>query len=183
MAIPYENANQIHIEEMGAGFARTVIAALNRLWAEATGKRLLQGIDQSGAPTSKFLDNAIVLIKHPQTRDTISGELRPNTADEYGNRAVAANEMTAKGGGGCGSAVFFNPAVEVIPGQGARPPFIGLAHEMVHAWHNAMGTKKDTYDNEESFTVGLGAWARPDPSLITENRIRLDYDLSIRHKY
>ena len=46
-----------------------------------------------------------------------------------------------------------------------------------------MGTKKDTYDNEESFTVGLGAWARPDPSLITENRIRLDYDLPIRHKY
>ena len=148
-----------------------------------TGKRLLDGIGNSGAPTSKFLDNAIILIKRPTMNDAKTGEKRARKADEYGNRAVPANETEAKDGDGCGSAVFFNPDTLVIPGQGARPPFIGLAHELIHALHNALGTKKGSGDQEESYTVGLGQWAVADPNAITENRMRLDFDLPIRHRY
>lgn len=183
MAVVYANASNIHIEDSPVGFAATVTTALDRLWSEDTGQRLLNGIQNSGAPPSGFLDNAIVLIKWPTIRDASTTEKRARTADEFGNRAVAANEVRAKGGGGCGSVVFYNPTTVTIPGQGDRPPFIGMAHELVHAWHNAMGTKKGSYDAEESYTVGLGQWASPDPTCITENRIRLDYGLAIRHKY
>lgn len=183
MATAYGNVASIRIEEFGVGFAATATEALDRLWAGETGRRLLEGIRDSGAATSKFTDNGIILIKHPQTKDTITGAMRPMTADEGGNRAVPVNEVLAKGGAGCASAVFFNPAVLVVPGQGARPPFIGLGHELIHALHNAMGTKKGTVELEEHFTVGLGQWAMPDPTLITENRLRLDYNLPIRHRY
>jgi hypothetical protein len=77
--------------------------------------------------------------------------------------------------------------VWVIPNQGQRPPYIGLAHELIHAWHNAYGTKKQEYDDEENFTVGLAGYMLPDPAAnpatITENMIRLEHGFPIRHKY
>lgn len=183
MPVAYANVPNIHIDESVGGFAQVTITALDRIWGSGTGRRLLLGIAASAAPVSQFTDHALVLIKRPQTEDAVTKLKRPLLAAEGGNRAVPVNVVLAEGGGGCASAVFFNPEVTEVPGQGARPPFIGLAHELIHAWHNAMGTKQPSVDSEEEFTVGLGAWARPDPNLITENRIRLDFDVPIRHRY
>jgi Effector protein len=50
-------------------------------------------------------------------------------------------EDNAKNGTGAASGVAWNSNVWDIPGERRRPPYIGLAHELIHAWHNAYGIK------------------------------------------
>ena len=68
-------------------------------------------------------------------------------------------EDNAKNGTGSASGVAWNSNIWDIPGEGRRPPYIGLAHELIHAWHNAYGIMKHVYADEEDFTVGLTSHA------------------------
>jgi Effector protein len=96
-------------------------------------------------------------------------------------------EDNAKNGTGAASGVAWNSNVWDIPGERRRPPYIGHAHELIHAWHNAYGIKKQVYADEEDFTVGLNQYMLPDPTAlpgtITENMIRLEHGVPIRHQY
>jgi hypothetical protein len=107
--------------------------------------------------------------------------------DQGGSKAAPVSEANAKNGTGSSSGVAWNSNVFAIPDQGQRPPFIGLAHELIHAWHNGYGIKKADYDDEENFTVGLKQYMMPDaaavPATITENMIRLEHGVPIRHRY
>jgi hypothetical protein len=51
----------------------------------------------------------------------------------------------------------------------------------------AANIKKQVYADEEDFTVGLNQYMLPDPTAvpatITENMIRLEHGVPIRHKY
>lgn len=60
-----------------------------------------------------------------------------------------------------------------------RPPEIGLAHELIHAYHNDTGLDIGD-DIEEQRTVGLGPYIG---TTITENDIRNDYGIIQRPEY
>ncbi len=155
-------------------FEATCRFALDKIISDRVGKRLLAEIS-ARAPIFQPWNGK---IKIPNANKPI---------EEGGSRAVAISEEKAANGTGSPSAVWWNSAVFEIPGQGKRPPFIGLAHELIHAWHNAHGIKKPTYDDEENFTVGLAAYMMPVagaiPATITENMIRLEHGVPIRHRY
>lgn len=164
--------SNIKIDDSGgaATFALTVREAINQIVAGPRGLRLLQELNQH-APVFAPWGAGVKIYRAALP------------IDQGGSKAAAVNELNAKNGGGSASGVAWNCNIFAIPGQGPRPPYIGLAHELIHAWHNAMGTKKDSYDEEESFTVGLGAYMLPAPGAITENMIRLEHNVPIRHKY
>jgi hypothetical protein len=173
--IDYDAANYPGIRILDGGgassFALSCKEALNKIVGKPLGRRLLLEISQH-APTFNAWGGGIKIY-----RSELAVELG-------GSKAAPVSEDLAKAPGrGSASGVSWNSNVCVIPGQGPRPPFIGLAHELIHAWHNALGTKKADYDDEESFTVGLGAYMMPGPNGITENMIRLEHGVPIRHKY
>ena len=57
------------------------------------------------------------------------------------------------------SAIKWNPQQTVTP-DGKRPPFIGLAHEMIHARHNLKG-ESGTHSAHERLRNGGHASATP----------------------
>ena len=169
----------IRIDDPGGGtsFAASVKEALDKIVSKPLGQRMLAEICASPAAAFGPWGGKIKIY-----RAALS-------VDQGGSKAAPVSEDNAKNGTGSPSGVAWNSNVWVIPGQGQRPPFIGLSHELIHAWHNAHGIKKQDYDDEESFTVGLGNYMLPVaaagrvPASITENMIRLEHGVPIRHKY
>ena len=91
-------------------------------------------------------------------------------------------------GSGCNVTINYN-TTEVNPYGGAevwmtRPPAIGLAHEMVHAWTGMNGTRAPGETggvrNRELQATGLGAYA---DAVISENRFRAAFGLPERPRY
>lgn len=166
----------IKIDDQGGAstFAATCRDSLDRIVSKPLGLRLLTEISGRAPHMAKW-----------------GGGIRIARAElpieKGGSQAKAIQDGDAKNGVGSASVVFWNSNVWVIPEQGQRPPYIGLAHELIHAWHNAYGIKRQNYDDEENFTVGLGAYMTPDPvanpATITENMIRLEHGIPIRHRY
>jgi hypothetical protein len=79
-------------------------------------------------------------------------------------------------GAGSGSTVYFNPDKPQI-GDGSedwmkRPACVGLAHELVHAYHNANGTNDFTSKGED-LAVGVPPY---DKEPVSENTIRSEWD-------
>lgn len=163
----------IRIDDAGGAstFLLTAREALDKIASQPVGKRLLKEINEH-APTFGPWGGSIKIYRAQLP------------IEQGGSKAAAVNELNAKAPGvGSASGVAWNSNIFAIPGQGPRPPFVGLAHELIHAWHNALGTKKQDYDDEEAFTVGLGPYMVPGPNSITENMIRLEHNVSIRHRY
>ena len=166
----------IRIDDPGGAstFAATCRDSLDRIISKPLGLRLLTEIS-GRAPHFGPWGGGIKIYR---------AERR---IEEGGSKAAPVNEIDAKNGTGSASGVAWNSNIWVIPQQGQRPPYIGLAHELIHAWHNAYGIKRQNYDDEENFTVGLGAYMIPDPTAnpatITENMIRLEHGIPIRHRY
>lgn len=160
-------------------FVLTCREALGLIAGQPLGQQMLDEICQNAPAFASW--GGCVVIKRPNSAGTIG---RPG--EEGGSKCAPVSELNAKNGQGSASAVYWNPNIWYVPGRGSRPAFIGLAHELVHAWHNAHGTKRGNYDEEEMFTVGLGQYMVPDPVVgnnITENAIRLEHNVPIRHEY
>jgi hypothetical protein len=92
----------------------------------------------------------------------------------------------AVAGHGTNSFVYFNvrrDTTDVHDLNATRPPAIGLAHELIHALHNANGTQPGAQISDfstllpELLCVGLGPFAN---APISENAIRLQWN-AIRH--
>jgi hypothetical protein len=93
--------------------------------------------------------------------------------------AVFQKEDDGIPGVGCASVVRWIPNQWVTP-DGQRPPYIGLAHELVHAWNNAQGTAVyDKARNEKIVTGLLPSNNNP----ITENAIRAEHKIQLRTSY
>lgn len=170
--VPYAPYPNIVIDDNGGGastFLLTVREALVRIASQPKGLQLLQELQQY-TPVFQAWGGGVKIY-----RAAVPIAMG-------GSKAVAISENGASSGG-TSSGVAWNSNVQSIPGQGPRPPFVGLAHELIHAWHNARGTKRATYDDEENFTVGLGQHMIPTPGAITENMIRLEHNVPIRHVY
>lgn len=155
-------------------FRFTVEEALAQINRKPVGSQLIQAI--SKAPTTPDATHGFkVKILRPAVVGTIG-----KPGQEGGSRAVAFNELAGRQGGpGCKAACYWNPNIFNTP-NGARPAFIGLAHELIHCYHYTNGLAKSTYDEEEQFTVGLADYA---DSPITENKIREEHGVVARTQY
>jgi hypothetical protein len=60
------------------------------------------------------------------------------------------------------------------------PRYLALAHELIHAFHVLSGTVRDTDEEEEDFTIGLGNYAE---GRLTENKMRTSLRLPLRTQH
>ena len=170
-------------------FPTIVNGALREIYSRPLGKRLIDEILQ-GRPmrrlTPPIVDYVVAIMS---SNDQSNRTPAPPGTALPGNRAVRASEI---GGtyhnrpasqqqgqaAGTATAVRWNPNVITTP-DGSRPPFIGLAHELIHARRNVRGFGQPDGDLEERETVGL-AFSSDD---ITENAIRSEHGLPPRRNY
>lgn len=164
-------------------FPTLVQDALTKIAATATGRKLLAGIDRR-SHLAKF-GYTVCILRADMRYDPgcVTRWVGTNVA-KRGDEAAA----TTLGRGGI-TAIKYNANMIDTP-DGARPSWVGLAHELIHAYYNLKG--KGRPDSEEEFnvtgnvkkeemlTVGLGAG--PHRS-ITENKIRAEAGLPLRTTY
>lgn len=157
-------------------FVATVLQALNTLNSQPVGNALLTAISNGIAapdPTHHFKGK--LMRGMPGQAVNLA-----NPGAEGGSCAKAWNELEGRvGGNGTKAACYWNPNIWNTP-RGYRPAFIGLAHELIHCYHYVNALAKASYDEEEKFTVGLDPYHL---AAITENRVRLDFNVPIRHEY
>ena len=115
-----------------------------------------------------------------------TGSIHPLKGNDFtkGNYCKPINKFDAENGAGSDSRIIFDPDAESKYGQ--RPAYIGLAHELIHASHNADGTAYytdidgDGAPYEEERNIGLKYNEGDEP---TENNIRKEHGLPVRPQY
>jgi len=162
-----------------ASFADRVYSDLDALRSIPSGRRLLGDLDRTGHSTT--------------IRATDGGNATgyPNPAD----RLMTGNNTV--NGAGTDSTIDYNPSL-IDLGSGnawsARPPIVGLFHEMVHAENAGNGSmptgNTDGARNRERIAVGLpidhdgnAATPRIQPNANTENGLRDELNLERRVRY
>lgn len=150
--------------------------ALDTIASRRLGKSLLHSIHKR-AHLEKF--GYTVCIQKP---NGVHGKVDDGgtVVNSWNNIAVRVSEENATNGTGTQTAIKWNP--NLIMGDGAeRPPFISLAHELIHAMNNLRGTAFADTKTEEMKTVGLGAHANDRKR--NENAIRDEHELTLRDRY
>lgn len=175
-------------------FMLTVKEQLDLIYSKPVGKKLLDGINagtalftptpRPGSTEGPGVPYKVKIVRADSTGTiaTPVGVPAPDGAHlkwNAGNVAIRLNEENAKNGKGTATAIKYHPNVFTTP-DGARPPFIGLAHELVHALHNILGTALAKTPEEEEWTVGLGTFAGTE---ICENAIREEHRVGKRVAY
>jgi hypothetical protein len=173
---PYDGADGIIIRTDPAKnptFHLTVKEQLDLIGSEKVGKALLKKIHDSKVKQFGYK----VCIMRADSSGTMGND---GLIKWHGsNVTTASNENEARGGKGSVSAIKYNPNVTKTP-DGDRPPYIGLAHELIHAMHNLYGTSERETVEDESKVVGFGKYQN-EP--ITENKIRKEHGLKPRETY
>jgi hypothetical protein len=180
-------------------FEVTVKETLAKIKQTATGALLLTKI-ASSSPSfiSSSVATAKVVISPPGDRKltprgkiVMGGQLhdhpgmyaadvRHSRPSGTGDTSHLSNDQTsASNGSGCTCTVYFTNRVGQTSKGESAPPWLMLAHELVHCLHSLEGTKKDGIE-EEYFTVGLNDYAK-EP--ITENAFRNDAGMPARTSY
>jgi hypothetical protein len=157
-------------------FPQTVRDQLNLIISKPCGLLLLDGINECA------IDYQAIGFKIAILR--ASNKVDLNHADaitrwEGGNVTRMTNEINGRDGTGTTSAIFYNPNVYQTP-DGDRPPFIGLAHELIHAYHNLIGDTPATRHEDEFRVAGLEPY---EDETITENKIRAEHNIPPRTQY
>ncbi|WPP49131.1 M91 family zinc metallopeptidase [Catalinimonas niigatensis] len=163
-------------------FPTLVNQALATIARTPTGSKLLNGI-ASRAGQQKF-GYTVCIMRADMTYDKgcVTGWLGTNVA-----KRGQETEATTLGVGSV-TAVKYNANMINSP-DGARPSWVGLAHELIHAYYNLKGkglptgmlmNVKGTVEQEELATVGIG----PGPQRsINENKIRHEARIPLRTTY
>jgi hypothetical protein len=103
----------------------------------------------------------------------------PRHTAHAGNATEPADPQGAAGQGPGTLLIRYNPnAWETA--DGLRPPYIGLAHELIHAQRALHGLSGETAEVDEAQVVGFGEFAGLE---FTENKIRAEHGLSPRRTY
>jgi hypothetical protein len=148
-----------------AAFVPLVVKALSDINSTPCGQGLLRGI---------------AAAKVAASRNGYRVAIYPPNGQKWTNLCKAGNELNGRAGGsGTTAAVVWNPNIISTP-QGERKASVGLAHELIHAYHYTNGLAISDYVNEELFTVGLIPYAVSD---YTENKIRVEHNLPPRENY
>jgi hypothetical protein len=158
-----------------AMFPGIVNEALRTIHSRPKGRALLDGI-VANAGKKKF--GYTVCIMRPSGLAFVNDGSGPHWSS--GSICKRTNEISACNGIGCVSAITWNANVIVTP-DGARPSFIGLAHELIHAYYSLLGDGTMNTKAEEYSTVGLAS--HQSTREFTENAIREEHGLPIRMTY
>ncbi|HET8727163.1 MAG TPA: M91 family zinc metallopeptidase [Alphaproteobacteria bacterium] len=153
-----------------------VNAALTTIASRPVGASLLRSIVKR-ADRAKF--GYTVCINKPRSH-AHTDETTGNLVLHWTNKAVRSHENDACNGNGCVTAVYWNPNILSSP-DGSRPPFIALAHELIHAMQNLRGTAYKDVRKEEYATVGLAPYAARRKR--NENAIRTEHGIAPRMQY
>jgi hypothetical protein len=163
-------------------FPTLVNQALAQIANTITGNKLLRGIaDRVGQ--AKFGYTVCIqranMTYNPACETKWVGTNVAKRSDETNATTRGAGSITA---------IKYNPNMINTP-DGNRPSWIGLAHELIHAYYNLKGkglgsgtimNVNGAVEREEMATVGLG----PGPHRsITENKIRAEAGLPLRTTY
>jgi hypothetical protein len=159
-------------------YAGMVAAALVEIASKPVGASLLRSIGKR-ADRAKF-GYTVCIQKPSRGRQSHVDEITHQTINDWGNKAVRVNEIDACNGTGTQTVVWWNPNILTSP-DGARPPFVALAHELIHALNNLRGTAYADTRKEEYCTVGLDPYATRRKR--NENAIRAEHGIAARTQY
>ncbi len=162
-------------------FVTEVEAALAKIESKPIGHQLLANIV---AEIGKAKWGYTVCIMPKGSIKKSFGPLIRWRTYEKGSVTKAASDQNASDGTGAVSSIKWDPRNCDTP-DGARPPFIGLAHELIHAWHNLAGDSHviggdDAKKLDEMRVVGLKGY---EYLPISENRIRKEHNVAYRSAY
>jgi hypothetical protein len=156
-------------------FPVLVKKALNKIASRPADAKLLRSIHEYNYPNR--CDWKIAIVKARPDKFSIE---QNNYTQLTTNRAVRANEKNAMNGIGVPTTIHWNPNLINTP-TGSRPAFIGLAHELIHGWHNLRGDALIDNRWEELATVGL--YQYESYRNVTENKIRAEHGVQVRTSY
>jgi hypothetical protein len=161
----------------GEKFSDIVKGALDTIYRKPNGKLMIDNIVSRNIPSAVEVGYKVkICLREHSPGSTLSGP-GPSSKTIRGHEVNAGNKI------GTHSAIYWNPFGTQTT-DGIREPFIGLAHELVHAWRNAHGIAATLDANlEEIETVGLNSSQVLTRSGITENSIRTEHDMPPRIKY
>lgn len=157
-------------------YAGSVNIALQTIASKKFGRSLLRSIVER---FDKVQDGFTVVIQKPKSH-AMTDDKTGNLITTWTNKAVRYSEDNACNGTGTRTAVTWNPNILSSP-DGGRPPFIALAHELIHAMQNLRGTAYKDTKTEEYATVGLGDYANTRRR--NENAIRAEHGIAARTQY
>jgi hypothetical protein len=170
-------------------FADVVNDALREIGSRPIGRMLLSSIELDGPAPPANANGVKVTIRDAARfagRSNVS--IRANEA----NGCWQASQGASTEGPGTFSIIHWDPNIKQTP-DGVRPPFIGLAHELIHARRNLLGIGYlNDNKTEERHTVGLSLLGssvgvtqhdRRRLGAITENDIREEHGIEPRMKY
>jgi len=162
-------------------FDGLVTTALAKIDSKPVGHLLLTTI---AAEIAKAKWGYIVCIMpKPSVKNSFGPLIRWRTY-EAGSVTKAASDQNAADGTGAVSAITWDPKNEDTP-DGSRPPYIGLAHELIHCMYNLLGTShllagEDGKKLDEMRVTGLRGYENQP---ISENRIRHEHGIAYRTSY
>ncbi len=159
--------------------------ALNQIRLHPVGRGLLKTI----ASIALMRDEAVKVTIEKQSKPGDGSWSAPDS--EQDSLAVRTGNTFTKYRAGAGTSCTVCWDNEKLKCDDKyRPPFIALAHELIHAMHDIHGATYRAYDGqlsadsgkaeEEARTVGLGPHV-DEP--ITENKIRAEHGLPLRPSY
>ncbi len=98
-----------------------------------------------------------------------------------GSANAAVDTMAAGNGTGTVCDLLFTNT-QIVTSKGEKTlPFIVLAHELIHSYHCLYGVRKETGDDEELKTTGVGRWLGTNN--VTENKFREAFGIPLRIDY
>ena len=140
-------------------------------------------VDDVPVDSYEFAEQAVsqIISTHPSLAKN-PNPIFPRMGSVFGD--VGSYNMTMPGRGDS-AAAFYNPWFDYdlyfIPRFGIpNPPFVALAHELVHALHTLSGDQHPVLLIEEARTVGAGRYAN---TRISENAIRREHHVALRNYY
>jgi hypothetical protein len=166
-------------------FVGKVKDALKTIYKKPVGKEM---IDTIVANAHKGKDGVTVLICAKKSLKVLThGGLFSKRTYERGSSTNANLQASSTVGVGSRSTIQWDPVHNSTP-DGSRPPYIALAHELVHAYHNIRGTARaikvgdvdGDRTTDEALTVGLRGFEHVG---VSENRIRREHGIPYRVSY
>lgn len=162
-------------------FVGLVKAALAKIDSKPVGKALLQGI---AAESGKAKWGYTVCIMPKESKKKSFGPLIRWRVYEAGSVTNSSSDTNASNGTGAVSSIKWDPVTPETP-DGARPPYVALAHELIHCYHNLRGTAHliggaAATKRDEMRVCGLQGYEK-EP--ISENRIRGEHGIAYRCSY
>ncbi|MBL8896032.1 MAG: hypothetical protein JNM84_00310 [Planctomycetes bacterium] len=163
-------------------FDAKVIAALNTLYSKPVGRALLDAI--VGMANKKKFGYTVCIMPKESVKKSFGPLIRWRTY-EAGSVTRAASDAAASDAAlGAVSSIKWDPIHTKTP-DGSRPPFVALAHELIHCYHNLRGTSTLTGGEQkkvedEMRVTGLRGFEQ-EP--ISENRIRKEHNVAYRTSY